>query len=198
VSSPAGRRFHEGELGRVHCLEAGVGVPTIWLQEQPAVSSAHELLSEHFRILAVPAGAPAEVDPLLGALGSDQLNLIGTGAGAENALRLALSTPERVSALVLESPQLLLSGDNPSLEEAISHLEVPTLAIFGSRDPNIPPDHGARYRALMPDCYYVLVYKAGATVAEDRPNAFAGLVADFLTRREAFVVSNQSEKLTTS
>lgn len=177
-------------MGAVRCLEGGIGEPLIWLHEPGKLetSEAHELLSGSFRLLACEQ-SPADE------LGLERFCLLASGSAASTALELAARAPDRITALVLESPGLLLSGDTASVERRLAQLEIPTLVLFGTCDAAIPPDHGARYRATMPDCYYVLVYKAGATIARDRPDAFAGVVGDFLERREAFVVSNQPEKL---
>ena len=83
----------------------------------------------------------------------------------------------------------------PSREEterALAQIGVPTLVIFGTQDALIPPSMGRIYRQLMPNCHYVLVYDAGHSIGADRPEAFASLVADFLVRREAFIVNQRS------
>jgi pimeloyl-ACP methyl ester carboxylesterase len=46
----------------------------------------------------------------------------------------------------------------------------------------------------MPNCRLVLVYDAGHAIASERPAAFCEVVADFLDRSEAFVIS-RSETL---
>lgn len=192
MSAPASPAFHERQLGGVRCLEAGVGEALVWLHEpgQLAISRAHELLADRFRILAFE-GDP---DQALADMGLEQFHVVGSGPAAKLALRLAIRSPRRVSTVVLESPRVLLEGDQ-ELEVQLASLELPTLVLFGTVDSAIPPDHGGRYRALLPDCYYMLVYKAGGQIALDRPEAFAAVVGDFLERREAFVVSNRSEKL---
>jgi hypothetical protein len=41
----------------------------------------------------------------------------------------------------------------------------------------------------MPNCHLVYVYDAGHAISTDRPEAFTEVVADFIVRREAFVIS---------
>jgi pimeloyl-ACP methyl ester carboxylesterase len=41
----------------------------------------------------------------------------------------------------------------------------------------------------MPNSHLVLVYDAGHSISTERPEAFAEVVADFLNRHEAFVIS---------
>ena len=65
----------------------------------------------------------------------------------------------------------------------------PTLVLFGTADQVIPPDMGHLYKELMPNCHLVFVYDAGHAISTDRPEAFTEVVADFLERHEAFVIS---------
>jgi pimeloyl-ACP methyl ester carboxylesterase len=75
------------------------------------------------------------------------------------------------------------------LEARLRDLAVPTLVLFGTVDRMIPPAMGHFYKELMPNCHLVFVYDAGHAIATDRPEAFAEVVADFLERHEAFVIS---------
>ncbi|MEN3279052.1 MAG: hypothetical protein V7607_192 [Solirubrobacteraceae bacterium] len=92
--------------------------------------------------------------------------------------------------------RLLDGGDEAALEERLRGLPVPTLVIFGLSDGLIPPEMGRRYKALIPNCDYVLVYDAAHEVNSDRPEAFARLVADFVEHGEAHVVSRASSLIT--
>ena len=78
---------------------------------------------------------------------------------------------------------------DPDLEVRLATLAVPTLVLFGTLDRVIPPEMGHFYKELMPNCNLVLVYDAGHAISTDRPEAFAEVVADFIERREAFVIS---------
>jgi pimeloyl-ACP methyl ester carboxylesterase len=106
--------------------------------------------------------------------------------------------PDRPPAdpAILDKQRALMARlPNPSraeTEQALERIDVPTLVIFGTRDRVIPPQMGRVYREKMPNCHYVLVYDAGHEVGADRPEAFASLVADFLARREAFIVNQRS------
>jgi hypothetical protein len=53
----------------------------------------------------------------------------------------------------------------------------------------IPPDMGHIYKELMPNYHLVFVYDEGQAIRTDRPQAFTDVVADFLERHEAFVIS---------
>ncbi|TMJ75910.1 MAG: hypothetical protein E6G73_06175 [Alphaproteobacteria bacterium] len=75
------------------------------------------------------------------------------------------------------------------LEIQLSQLKAPTLVVFGTRDRLIPPEMGHFYKELMPNCHLVFVYDAGHAIGAERPEAFVEVVADFLDRHEAFVIS---------
>jgi pimeloyl-ACP methyl ester carboxylesterase len=78
---------------------------------------------------------------------------------------------------------------DPDLETRLRDLAVPTLILFGTLDRVISPNIGHLYKELMPNSNLVFVYDAGHAISTDRPEAFADVVADFLERREAFVIS---------
>lgn len=115
--------------------------------------------------------------------GRDSYALVGVAGGAGAAIGLALQGSRRVSALALVAPRLEPLRD-------LSGIECPTLVVFGQDD---PLGGGAgRYRGQISNCQIAFVYDAGADIAADRPAALVDLVADFLERREAFVVENRS------
>jgi pimeloyl-ACP methyl ester carboxylesterase len=78
------------------------------------------------------------------------------------------------------------------LEDAMRELDVPTLVLFGTEDRLTPPELGRHYRELLPSCHFVIVYDAAHALYDDRPEAFAAILADFLEHREQFVVQRQS------
>jgi pimeloyl-ACP methyl ester carboxylesterase len=53
----------------------------------------------------------------------------------------------------------------------------------------IAPAMGRFDKDLIPNCHLVFVYDAGHGISTDRPEAFTEVVADFLERHEAFVIS---------
>ena len=78
---------------------------------------------------------------------------------------------------------------DPDLERRLPELQTPTLVLFGTLDAVIPPEMGHFYKELMPNCHLVFVYDAGHAVSTERPEAFTEVVADFLERHEAFIIS---------
>ncbi len=88
----------------------------------------------------------------------------------------------------------LTRQDPPEAEllRRLPEIESPTLAVFGTDDPRVAPESGRLYAERMPDCRFILVYRAGHIVRQDRPAAFASLVGDFLEQGPAFVVNRVS------
>lgn len=147
------------------------------------------------------------------ALGLEHYDLIGNSFGATVALWLASAHADRLVSLVLASPAAIRDVDappppearpgslvarltglprDPELETRLRELEIPTLVVMGTEDQHLRPELGRHYVELMPKAHLVYVYGAGHLVDADRPEAFATLVADFLERREEFLVTNRS------
>jgi pimeloyl-ACP methyl ester carboxylesterase len=121
----------------------------------------------------------------------------------EHRTALLYAHPERIPrhepqpANVVSQQEALLQRlrrPNPDaeLEAAMRTLQVPTLVLFGMRDALIPYTMGRRYRELLPNCHLVLVYDAGHAIGFDRSEAFSEVVSDFLSKHEAFVVTQES------
>jgi pimeloyl-ACP methyl ester carboxylesterase len=66
-------------------------------------------------------------------------------------------------------------------------MRIATLVLCGTEDADTVA--ARRCAALIPNAHLTFVYAAGPAIAADRPEAFADVVADFLERREAFVIS---------
>jgi pimeloyl-ACP methyl ester carboxylesterase len=129
------RELHVDADGfRIRYLEAGDGPPLVHLHGAGGlrINPAHRLLSRHYRVIAfeIPGfGASPEntrtqdqaelartMAQAASALGLDRFNLMGTSFGARTALYLTAQAPERVTALVLESPAAIRpAGATPPL-----------------------------------------------------------------------------------
>ena len=117
----------------------------------------------------------------------------------EEIARLLYAHPERLGSIPPPDPaaraktqplvQRLRGPDRDAdLEARLPELPTPTLVLFGTRDRVIAPAMGRVYKDLLPSCHLVFVYDAGHAIGTDRPEAFTEVVADFLERREAFVI----------
>ena len=201
--------YVEADGFRIRYLEAGDGAPLVHLHGAggPRLTPAHDLLSRHFRVVlfempgfgqspenlrttSMPELA-STMAKAIGNLGLDTFNLMGTSFGGTTALWLALQAPARVRALVLEAPAAIRQdgADDADLERRLSGLATPTLVLFGTLDRVIAPAMGRVYKETMPNGHLVFVYDAAHAISTDRPEAFADVVADFLDRHEAFVIS---------
>ena len=82
-------------------------------------------------------------------------------------------------ALVQRIEQFTLPDPNPVLRT----IEAPALVIWGARDVMIPPTHGPRFAAAMPNAELVLIDDAGHMPQEERPGSVAGAIQGFLEGR---------------
>jgi pimeloyl-ACP methyl ester carboxylesterase len=181
----AGARIRHAHAGQgptlVHLLGAG-GL---------ALTRAHDLLSHRFRVIAleVPDGPPRElagtISRALEQLGVDAFDLMATGRAGPTAARLALAAPGRTRALVLEAPE----PPDADLERQLPGLATPTLVLIGTADRAVAGEHGRVYKERLPSGHLVFVYDAAHAIGADRPEAFTEVVADFLERHEAFIIS---------
>ncbi|HSC03383.1 MAG TPA: alpha/beta fold hydrolase [Solirubrobacteraceae bacterium] len=101
--------------------------------------------------------------------------------------------PPEIDAKQRELVERLIGPPRDSeLEAAMRELHVPTLVLFGTDDRLTPPELGRHYREILPNCQFVIVYDAAHALYDDRPEAFAAIVTDFLERHEQFVVRRES------
>jgi pimeloyl-ACP methyl ester carboxylesterase len=197
--TPFSERSVEADGVRLRCLEAGQGSALVSLHAAAELrhTHAHDLLSRQRRVvlLEVPGSgrAPAVASTVLQALdrlGLDTFDVAGTSTAAVTALALSLHAPTRVRALVLESPPSPGSaGLGEDLERRLPAVVAPTLVLVGTRDDAASPATGRIYTARIPTSHLVFVFAAGHAIGADRPEAFTEVVADFLERHEAFVIS---------
>lgn len=141
--------------------------------------------------------AEDQVGAAVAPLASGPYGLIGVSAAASVAIRHALQSPESIAALVLISPLAVRpagapAGSTHDLESRLADIQCPTLAVFGQADDTIDPVAPSLYRSRIPNCNVAFVYGAGHDIAAERPEALLNLVADYLERRETFIVQHRS------
>jgi pimeloyl-ACP methyl ester carboxylesterase len=145
------------------------------------------------RVQALILAAPAAIRPE----GSRPRTSVEQQAG------LMYAHPERQPAIPPLPPEIAAKQQafasrvigpprDPELERRLPDCQVPTLVLFGTLDTVVPPEMGRHYRELLPNCHLSFVYDAAHAVDADRPEAFASVVTDFLTRHEQFVVKRDS------
>lgn len=201
----------EGEIWggalRFRFREEGIGDRVVWLGE--SAPALRNLMAAQYRVveLAIPPAAENETAQLVPALeealktlGVDRFGLVAEGAQAATALRLALERPDKLAAIVLLGPRIFgaegeVAEADASLAQRFESIAVPLLAVFGTRDEMAPPEAGRHYRARNARCNLVFVYDAGAAMGEERPDAVAELITDFLRRGDRFIVRQQDDLL---
>lgn len=142
-------------------------------------SKAAELLAREFSAM-----------PLAGATASAPIGIVATGAGAAEALAHVAARPETVNALALIAPPV----PDAQLAEKLSGVTVPVLALFGTRDAHAQAS-GAAFRKALSNCNVTFVYDTGSDMANERPEAVAAALADFMRQRERYIVTDKSARL---
>jgi pimeloyl-ACP methyl ester carboxylesterase len=173
----------------------------IYLHDAGALqpSPGHDLLAQTFRVidLEVAENGSASIEDLardlnaaVTALGIERYSIIGASHAATVALWMAILRPESVEAIVLSAPAA--PPRDESFEKRAAELPQPVLVLLGTDDTGTPPECARLYRELLQNCHIMFVYGAGQAIDADRPEAFASVVGDFLTRKEQFVVRETS------
>ncbi|HWI74695.1 MAG TPA: alpha/beta hydrolase [Baekduia sp.] len=82
-------------------------------------------------------------------------------------------------------------ADNPFSDRGEAPPKTPVLILWGTEDGVLPKDQGREVLAAMPHGHLIYVYDAAHDLKGDRPEAFAGVVRDFLTYGDRFVVRHE-------
>lgn len=179
-----------GKGQRLPYYEAGSGEAIVAIVgDGSRPTRAHALLAERRRVIVfamkADAGTPDEAARRIAAemvaLGIEHFDLMGEGAGAATAMWLALAPEAEVSSIVLAAPDGLT-------DEAFRENKRPVLVLSGTKGGS---DAGERYRTLLPDCHFMLVYDAGPAIGTERPEALAFITLEFFERCDLFLVSRE-------
>jgi pimeloyl-ACP methyl ester carboxylesterase len=68
------------------------------------------------------------------------------------------------------------------LDKELRALSMPVLVVFGTEDSEASSERGREYLSSLRAGLYMLVYDAGRAIERERPEAFASLIGDFVTR----------------
>jgi len=186
---------------RVGYSAAGNGPVIVCLRADgdAAPSRTHELLAADHRVvvLGIAAGdaAPMALAEAIAALGIDRCTLMAASHAGTAALQAALRDPARYEAIVLVAPTAIGPSRDPALDSRLSGLELPVLALFGTRDRIAPTALARHYREVLPNGHIVMVYDAAHDIDTERPEATAEVVADFVANHERFLVTRTSGML---
>ena len=208
MSGPSAERSVQVDGAPLRYLEAGQGSSVVILARagELELSAFASLLAQQFRVvvLELPASTDQAQAALAGrlnravaALGLDHYVVIGSDDTAALAVWQAVDAPDHVDGLVLISPMVLLpeATVESALAGRLGEVRAPTLVLFGTNDPTVPPETGRLYVERLPECYYALSYDAGHDIAGDRPEALSEAVSDFVERRGTFIVERNSTAL---
>ena len=76
-----------------------------------------------------------------------------------------------------------------ALVDRLNEIEALTLILHGTKDGAIPISSPRLLKSRIPRAFLIYVYDAAHAIEVDQPEYFTGLVSDFLTRGEAFLVN---------
>lgn len=190
-------------------IEIGEGDPVLYLTlgGGPRLTPMMQRLAMHCRILSLDVELLAKsegsddcsagdlIDIARNApvfLGDVPLNIICYGEAVQFAIGTEFTGGHNVNALVLISPPALRhdTTDEPLIDRG--KIDVPTLALFGTRHVCSPCVESHNYAKHFEKYFPTFVYDANADPETDRPEATAGIVRNFFEHREGFLVSRES------
>ena len=184
----------DAPIKRVAQLDAtGSGATVVLLQADSAPSHVAPILAGPFRVLrhavvtdaAQTGSASNELAAAIAAQGSDPVGVVADAATADVALALIAARPELVRALALIAP--------PIPKSALADIKTPVLALFGTRA--MPPQVGRQMCEAIPNCHVMLVYDADSDMTNQRPEAVAAALREFMLSGDRFLVTSKSGKL---
>jgi 2-hydroxy-6-oxonona-2,4-dienedioate hydrolase/4,5:9,10-diseco-3-hydroxy-5,9,17-trioxoandrosta-1(10),2-diene-4-oate hydrolase len=108
---------------------------------------------------------------------------------------IGMSDPDQAARITKFVRRLAGPDRDAALEDRMRQIQLPVLAVFGTRDRMMPPEMGRLYKEFIPNAHLVFVYDAGHAIASERPEAFVEVVGDFLEREDAFVISREKSVL---
>lgn len=152
----------------------------------------HLALAHPDRVISLTLEAPAK-------LRADSVD--PSTLGPEAFVRAFRTHPERGLPIEPPDPEFLqrvwplvgrLMGDG-AYDEAfaarLAALPTRTLVLFGRNDGIINPVNGPTYKRLLPNSTLLYVHDAAHDIQNDRPEAFADVVGDFVTRGMNFLIN---------
>ena len=132
--------------------------------------------------------------------GSGKRGCGGLSPDPEELQRRLYAHPEKVppetkpESMVTRNREMLAhyhggKAKDDALVDRLNEIEVLTLILHGTKDGAIPISSPRLLKRLIPRAFLIYVYDAAHAIEVDQPEYFTGLVSDFLTRGEAFLVN---------
>jgi pimeloyl-ACP methyl ester carboxylesterase len=180
---------------KVHYLEAGnSGDPAVLLlhgarydsETWRSLSTLDVLAKEGFRAIAVdlPGYGGSEVSPLesevflgeaMSALGIESAVIVSPSMSGQFSFPLLIRSPEKVRAFVPIAP----AGSDKYLR-LLKRVKVPTLVVWGEKDPIIPMEKSDALTAVLEDAKRVILKDAGHPCYVEKPDEFHRELLSFL------------------
>jgi pimeloyl-ACP methyl ester carboxylesterase len=121
-------------------------------------------------------------------LGTDLAGM-GEGLASLHTREAREAFVSTVRAVIDTGGQRVNAGDRLYLTA-----EVPTLLLWGARDPMIPVEHGRAAHAAMPGSRLEVFERAGHFPFQDDPERFAAVLADFIAGTEPAQIDDDSTR----
>jgi pimeloyl-ACP methyl ester carboxylesterase len=169
---------------------AGSGAPVVWLHAGEKIPTAVSLLAQHFRVLVFTIAHTTSIQEnavanAIGPHASEPVGLIADATSAHAALRLAAARPDLVRALALIAPAVP--------DKSPGELKTPVMALFGTHD--APAHIGRGMREVISACHVMFVYDTDRDMANQRPEAVAAILREFVQAGDRFLVTSKSSKI---
>ena len=178
--------------------DAGQGAPVVFLQSsEPTAAKVIEALKPNFRVVTFDISAAESADgesELLSAISKlgTSVGVVASSAVATRVLKLALANPDIANAIALISPPPLT---DKALAADLVNMKPPVLALFGTRDAVTHAEGKRVYRQAIPKSHMMFVYDTDGAMVDQRPEAVAAALRDFMVVREGFLVTTKSGKI---
>ena len=164
------------------------------------MTSPDKLITRTGGQLLVDALKVHGVDMAFGVPGESYLSVLDAFYESREQIKFVICRQEGGAANMADAygkmtGRLIGPPRDAALEAAMRDLDLPVLVLFGTHDRIIVPEMGRHYKEILPNCHLSFVYEAGHAIGAERPEAYADLIEDFLTRREALVIPNRETAL---
>jgi pimeloyl-ACP methyl ester carboxylesterase len=116
-------------------------------------------------------------------------------AHPENAQRLPAVDPAIVAKEQALAQRLKGATHDAEAESKLSEIQCPTLVVFGLKDQMVADEAARIYREKISNCNVSMVYDAGHIIIAERPEALINAVADYVERRETFIVGRHNSMI---
>ena len=171
------RLFRGGDGAKVLYLHPG--------SELDADDAFANALARRFHVIAPVAPAPSDprdpaivldihdralaYDDLLSVLRVRKIDVVGHSLGGMTAAEVAAHSPHRVDRLALIAPMGLANDDEDhGLRRRLYRLSMPTLLLWGSDDPIVPPRVADEFAAGIDNAKIKLIPDAGHMVTLEK------------------------------